>query len=195
MLYFIIEKVERKYKIWKLKKRLGDYAERTDLYVPDNCIIVGGKKHIRIGSNFYANESLRIEAITEWAGQKYSPKIEIGNNFACGREFHIGAINRIEIGNDVLVGSMVLITDHFHGKAEYNELQKAPNSRRLYSKGEVIIGDNVLIGDGVKIMPGVEIGNNAIIGANAVVTHNIPENCVAVGIPAEIVKKLDDNTI
>lgn len=54
------------------------------------------------------------------------------------------------------------------------------------------IGDNVTIYAGAKVIGDVHIGNNVIIGANAVVTHDIPDNCVAVGIPAKIIKKVND---
>lgn len=45
--------------------------------------------------------------------------------------------------------------------------------RPLFSKGEVIIEDNVWIGEGVAVMPNVTIGKNSIIGANSVVTKSI----------------------
>lgn len=50
------------------------------------------------------------------------------------------------------------------------------------------IGDNCIISSGAKIIGPVKIGNNCIIGANAVVIDNIPDNCVAVGVPAKIIK-------
>lgn len=50
------------------------------------------------------------------------------------------------------------------------------------------IGDNIMIGTGTKIIGDLEIGNNVKIGANAVVTKNVPDNSVAVGIPAQIVE-------
>jgi serine O-acetyltransferase len=49
-----------------------------------------------------------------------------------------------------------------------------------------VIGDNVDIGTGAKVLGPITIGNNAVIGANAVVLTDVPENCVAVGIPATI---------
>ena len=52
-----------------------------------------------------------------------------------------------------------------------------------------IIGDNVDIGAGAKVLGDIVIGNNVSIGANAVVLKNIPDDCVAVGVPAKIVKK------
>ncbi|MNY78908.1 Galactoside O-acetyltransferase [compost metagenome] len=65
-----------------------------------------------------------------------------------------------------------------------------PAKRRLYSKGPVIIEDNVWLGEGVVVLPGVTIGENSIVGANAVVTKSIPKNCVAGGNPARIIREI-----
>ena len=54
------------------------------------------------------------------------------------------------------------------------------------------IGNNVYIGNNVIILPGVTIGNNVVIGAGAVVSKNIPDNSVAVGIPARVIKTADE---
>ena len=58
----------------------------------------------------------------------------------------------------------------------------------LKSKGDIIIGDDVWLGFGVIVLNGVHIGNGAIVGAGSVVTKNIPENCIAVGNPAQVIK-------
>lgn len=58
-----------------------------------------------------------------------------------------------------------------------------------------IIGKNVFIGPGVKIIGAVIIGDNAQIGANAVVTKDVPDNGVAVGIPAKVIKILNNDEI
>lgn len=52
-----------------------------------------------------------------------------------------------------------------------------------------IIGSDVYIGAGAKILGPITIGNNVVIGANAVVTKDIPDNCLAVGVPAKIIKE------
>lgn len=49
------------------------------------------------------------------------------------------------------------------------------------------------IGGNVTILPGVTIGNNVVIAAGAVVTKDIPDNCVAGGVPAKILKPLEDD--
>ena len=57
-----------------------------------------------------------------------------------------------------------------------------------YTKGEIIIGNNVWLGDNVCVLPGVTIGDNVIVGANSVVTKDIETNTVAAGVPAKEIK-------
>ena len=57
--------------------------------------------------------------------------------------------------------------------------------------GPITMGNNVFIGINVILMPGVKIGDNCVIGTGAVVTHDIPPNSVAVGVPAKVIKTLD----
>lgn len=71
--------------------------------------------------------------------------------------------------------------------------------RNLYPKlkdidlfGKIIIGNNVHIGTNAVIMPGVKIGNNCIIGVSAVVTKDIPDNSVVAGIPARVIKTIEE---
>ena len=102
-------------------------------------------------------------------------------------DVHIGCIDEVRIGNNVLMASRIYISDHFHGNTSIETLKLAPLERPLISKGPVIIEDNVWIGEGVCIMPGVKVGRNAVIGANAVVTKDVPPYSIAVGIPAVVV--------
>jgi serine O-acetyltransferase len=52
-----------------------------------------------------------------------------------------------------------------------------------------LVGDDVVIGAGAKVLGGITLGDGCVIGANAVVTHDIPANCVAGGIPARVIKQ------
>mgnify|MGYP002933344774 FL=1 len=99
---------------------------------------------------------------------------------SCNYRCHIGAVNKIVIGNNVLMGSQVLIIDHAHGEGNVDMFQ-APIDRKLFSKGPIVIEDNVWIGDGVCILANVTIGCNSIIGANAVITKDIPPYSTVVG--------------
>ena len=104
---------------------------------------------------------------------------------------HIDAIERVIIGNDVLIASKVFISDHNHGRynqADYMSTPDVPPVDRPLFSSPVIIEDKVWIGENVCIMPGVTIGKGAIIGAGAVVTHNIPAESIATGVPAKVIK-------
>lgn len=152
---------------------------------------VKGHKYITFKS-FMASPGFRIECWDYYQGHFYKPSISIGDNVCFNYNCHIGAINKICIGNNVLVGSQVLITDHSHGELNQTDLLLSPGKRKLYSKGPVIIGDDVWIGEGVCILPNVTIGNNSVIGANSVVTHDIPPFSIVGGNPARIIKHIND---
>jgi acetyltransferase-like isoleucine patch superfamily enzyme len=131
-----------------------------------------------------------MEAWDSYSGQRFSPEIIIGDNVNMNTDCHIGCINKIVIGNNVLMASRIYISDHSHGEVTAEALKLPPVQRPLYSKGPVIIGDNVWIGEGVCIMPGVTVGENAIIGANAVVTKDVPAKAVVGGNPARLIRQL-----
>lgn len=151
-----------------------------------------GLKYIEVGNNFAAYSRLRIEAYSEHLINKYNPSITIGDNVRIGYDCHIGCVHKIVIGHNVLIASKVFISDHSHGETDIDSLMLPPNSRRVVSKGPVIIEDNVWIGEGVAILPNVTIGRNSIIGANAVVTKDVPANCVVAGNPAKVIKKISN---
>lgn len=150
-------------------------------------IFLRGQDCIKIGDNSSFHKGVVLTAWKEYECYLYTPQIVIGNYCNIGEYNHITAINRIIIGNGVLTGRWVTITDNSHGKTDYKSLQNRPANRKLYSKGAVIIGDNVWIGDKVTILPNVKIGEGAVIAANTVVTKDIPPYSVAVGNPVRII--------
>lgn len=119
-----------------------------------------------------------------------TPNLLIGNYTSFGDNCYITCANKIVIGNNVLIGDNVFITDNFHGRSSKNECNIPPAERELWSKGPVIVEDNVWIGRNVSIMPDVTIGRGTVIGANSVVTKDIPEFSVVVGSPARVIRKI-----
>ena len=89
----------------------------------------------------------------------------------------------IEIGDDVTIAPRVHILCHDASTKTFLDYTKI---------GRVTIGNKVFIGAESVILPGVTIGNNVVIGANSTVTHNIPDNSVAVGSPAKVICSLGD---
>ncbi|MEG2760601.1 MAG: acyltransferase [Mucinivorans sp.] len=154
-------------------------------------IKVLGGQNIYIGDNFQSFWGLRIETYDEHNGIKFFPELTIGDNVSINPDCHIGCVERVEIGNNVLFASRVFVTDHFHGKTDSRaDLTIPPFMRILSTKGPVVIQDDVWIGEGVAIMPGVTIGRGAVIGANAVVTKDVSPYAVVGGIPAKTIKQL-----
>lgn len=148
-----------------------------------------GPEHIHIKDGTCFGDGLYLTAWAKYNNQFFTPYIEIGNNSCIGDFNHITCVNKIIIGNNLLTGKWVTITDNAHGTTDKEALLSPPIERLLSSKGPVIIGNNVWIGDKATILPGVTIGDGAIIGANAVVTKDVPPYSVVAGNPARIIKK------
>lgn len=95
----------------------------------------------------------------------------------------------------VTVGEKCVIAAHVNFITHDGAVNVLNNLNYFKEKSDIIapinVGNNVYIGMGAYIMPGVNIGNNVIIGANAVVTRDIPDNSVAVGMPAKVIKNID----
>lgn len=168
----------------------GNYASFGTKSFLGVHLISRGEKYITIGDYCHIGDNSILTAWDNYKDQIFSPQIKIGNGCNFGVLSHITAINYIEIGNNCLTGPQVLITDNSHGVFSLEDLGIAPINRPLYSKGPVIIGDNVWIGSKVTICPNVHIGNGAIIAANSVVTHDVPAFSMVAGVPAKIVKQL-----
>lgn len=157
---------------------------------------IGGVKYMQIGTDFTAARGLWLEAIDSYAhtGQTFTPKLVIGDRVNVGEYVHIGCNNYVEIGDDVLMGSKIYITDHNHGvyRGGASDSPEIPPVDRCLTEGEhVVIGNRCWIGEFVTILPGVTIGEGSIIGSHSTVTHNIPANSIAVGTPARVMKIWD----
>lgn len=153
-------------------------------------IEIRGRKYINFGSKLTTGIGCRFEA---FSGIEAKKRLIFGDRVQVNDYVHISAMEKVEIGNDVLMASHIYISDNSHGfyKGELQSTPEQPPIMRSYRIAPVIIEDNVWIGEGVVIMPGVIIGKGSIIGANSTVTKSIPSACIAVGHPARIVKKFD----
>lgn len=127
----------------------------------------------------------------------YGCNIHIGNNVSINMNCTFVDCNKITIGNNVLVASNVQIYTATH-PVELGErltpnwnLESGEYFCRTYAL-PVTIGDGCWIGGGVIILPGVTIGNGTVIGAGSVVTKDIPSNCVAVGNPCRVIRRINE---
>ena len=168
-------------------------------HVGSNCMVqwpfqIHGGQYISVGDNFIAAKHLTLLTFDSYrkTGKQYNPLIEIGNNVTITEFCQISCIDHIKIGNGVLFGRNVFVSDNNHGLGDSGDENNPPVERELTSKGPVLIGDNVWIGRNVTIMSGVTIGDGAVIGANAVVTHDVPAYSVAAGCPAKVIKRIKE---
>ena len=96
----------------------------------------------------------------------------------------IAAADKIQIGNNVIIGANCNIID--------NDFHNTNPSRRVendFAARPIIIEDDVFIGFNCFILKGVTIGRNSVIGANSVVISNIPSDSIAMGNPCKVVLK------
>jgi maltose O-acetyltransferase len=121
---------------------------------------------------------------------------EIRAPFHCdyGSQIHIGArsflnvgavildVAHVSIGDDVKVGPYVQLLTATH------PVDPAPRLDKWEFAEPIAILDNVWLGGGVIVCPGVTIGRNAVIGAGSVVTKDVPDDVVAFGQPARVVR-------
>ena len=90
----------------------------------------------------------------------------------------------IYVGSRVLIGPNVVIATANH------PLNPTLRRYEMQFNRDIHIGENAWIGAGTIILPGVTIGKNSVIGAGAVVTRDIPDNVLAVGTPAHVVREI-----
>lgn len=121
---------------------------------------------------------------------KYARKI--GVNYSSG----LRIFGRVEWSTEpwiITLGEHVYITDGVkfitHDGATLLFRDRVPD---LEITKPIKVGSNVYFGNNAVILPGVTIGNNVIVGAGAVVTKDIPDNSVAVGVPARVIKTVDE---
>lgn len=101
------------------------------------------------------------------------------NNFINGAI--ISATTKVTIGNNCKFGPFSMIIDSdFHNVKDHNKDGES---------GEIIIEDDVWIGAKATILKGVTIGKGAVIAVGSVVTKNVPENAIAAGVPAKVIKE------
>lgn len=151
----------------------------------------------KINNEFHTAEELR-ELFSELVGKSVDDKFglfppfyaDYGQNITVGKNVFINSgccfqdQGGIEIGDNALIGQQVVLATLNHAMA--------PSKRGDMSPAPIKIGNDVWIGAHATILSGVTIGDGAIIAAGAVVTKDVPANTVVGGVPARIIKSIEE---
>ena len=113
--------------------------------------------------------------------------IHVGEDFLANYNVTILDIAEVRIGDYCMIGPNTLITTVGH------PISPKGRRERKAQGTPVTIGNDVWIGGNCTILPGVTIGNNVVIAAGAVVTKDMPDNSVVGGIPARVIKKIEND--
>ncbi len=117
-----------------------------------------------------------------WGGKH----VHFGNGIYCNSNLTLVDDGNIYIGDQCMIAPNVVIATAGH------PILPILREHRYVYTSEVHIDRNVWIGSGVQILPGVHIGENSVIGAGSVVTHDIPANVVAYGVPCKVIREIGE---
>lgn len=156
--------------------------KNSSISIGDRCIlnchiILGNNSHISIGEDSIINGRISIGA---WSSVVIGRELNVTSNLT------IRAVEntRILIGDNCLFASNIIIRSN-----DGHPIYDTKTHKRLNLSKGIIIGKHVWLADEVAVLKGVKIGDGSIIAMRSVVTKNIPEKCIAAGIPAKVIKK------
>ena len=182
----------------KLLPRFANTPKNVNIDLPRNIV---NPSRIFMGNDIYLGPNALLIALTGYPGptmqhpetkgmkQSFDSRISIGNRVTSTGQLQVAAMSEIIIEDDVMFATNVNITDGFHG---YSRIDEPYKYQEIINIKPIIIKQGCWIGQNVVIFPGVMIGEMSIIGANSVVSKSIPERCIAVGSPAKVIKKWDE---
>ena len=161
--------------------RLHDPAARGDL---ENALVYSGLHAIwsyRLAHRMWSVPALRGAARMLSQLTRFLTGIEIHPGAEIGRRFFIDHGMGVVIGETTEIGDDVML---YHGVT-------LGGRSLLHGKRHPTLGNRVTVGAGAKILGPVSIGDDSAVGANAVVTHDVPAEAIATGIPAVVRARTD----
>jgi acetyltransferase-like isoleucine patch superfamily enzyme len=171
-----------------LSERFLSMGQGSSIAFPPGATFGEGWISIGSGTMIGPHVSLAAGMYGEYFPPDTGAIVSIGDRCSIGRGSTILGRARIEIGDDVMTGPHVYITDHNH---TYDDLE-VPIGRQWFEHDPVSIGAGSWIGAGAIILPGSRIGRHVTVAGGAVVRGEIPDNSVVAGVPAKVVRRYVD---
>jgi acetyltransferase-like isoleucine patch superfamily enzyme len=184
---FVSNRICRYYHLIKsisYKEKFLHCGRGVNLLLP---VYFANPQNIELGDGVRIGHNSRLCTYEQRYNQSFKPYLKIGTNVTMEDGCHIGCINKVVIEDEVMIAGNIFIADHDHGYSNVD----LPYRYQDLTFGEIHIGYGSWIGDGARIFGKVKIGRQCIIGANSVVTRDIPDYCIAAGVPARILKVWD----
>jgi acetyltransferase-like isoleucine patch superfamily enzyme len=165
-------------------RRFGALGAGSVLAFPQGALY--NERYVRIGRGTmigpYASVTAGMAPGQEMASD---PVVRIGDRCVIGRGSHVIGHWSIELGDDIQTGPYVYITDQNHSYLDPEE----PIGRQWPVEAGVRIGSGSWLGANVVVLPGSHIGEHVVVAAGAVVRGELPDRCVAAGVPARVVRR------
>lgn len=149
---------------------------------------IEGIQSIEVDDDTYIDHGTKLAAVPYVSG--FNAHLKIGKRCRIGARNHIYSVRNIIIEDDVLTGPGVYISDNSHDFQDHL-LPIMNQSIKLLSP--VKIGSGAWLGSNVCVI-GASVGRNSVIGANSVVLNDVPDYSVAVGSPARVIKRFNEDT-
>ena len=172
--------------IIKIQKYIS--GENNKLILGKGCKLYNTKIHI-IGNNnqIVFGDNVNIGPKCSFWIEGNNCKIYVGSMSTFTQFVHVNAqedFSEISIGEDCMFSNHIIIRT-----SDSHPIYDLDTNERVNFAKSINIGKHVWIAPHSTIMKGSDIGNGAIIGSNTLVTKKIPDNCLAVGLPAKVVKQ------
>ena len=114
-------------------------------------------------------------------------EVRIGAKTVLGQECTISAFQHVSVGRECILADRVMLIDFDHGVVD---VEQPIRVQGIY-KRDVRVGNNVWVGYGACFLRGVTVGDNCIVGTSSVVTRDLPDDAVAGGVPARVLRMRD----
>lgn len=165
----------------------GALGSGSVIYPP---LLLANTEHAWLGRNVLVRAGVRMEVVLH--GQSWVPRLQIGDDVNIEQNVHIVCHDSVTIADRVSITGNCAIVDTTHPHAACLAGMKIGDCVDS-ARSRVVIGENTFLGFGAVVLPNVTIGRNCMIGAGSVVASDIPDNSVAVGIPARVVDTIESN--